>query len=280
MNKLILAKNRKVEFPKRIKLTEPDTLDNYIYNLDFEPGLITESGTNIDANLINLLQKNSVIDLKCDKVENTNISSNLEIEIDGLNEFSIFQGMKIILVMNKESLFSTPIHLSFIDNETEAGKYPVKFYNNGNLETLNNMPKGVYQLIFINDYFIVISSGGSNSSTSLSEKKVLLKDLFPFDPSFSNRSFNLSNISFEKSGIVSIDIIDYSSNRDQGIIKNICIPILLLENGYQTNLKIPNNNYGTCNLKLTLENGLTLQILNSMELHQRLFAISSIIQIF
>mgnify|MGYP003564525241 FL=1 len=59
MNKIILAKNRKVEFPKRIKLVEPDTLNNYIYDLEFEPGLITESGTNIDADLVNLLQKNS-----------------------------------------------------------------------------------------------------------------------------------------------------------------------------------------------------------------------------
>lgn len=278
MNKLILAKNRKVEFPKRIKLTEPDTLDNYIYNLDFEPGLITEPGTNIDANLINLLQKNSVIDIKCDKVENTNISSNLEIKIEGLKEFSIFQGMKIILVMNKEALFSTPVYLSFMDNEEEAGKYPVKFYNNGNLEILNNIPKGIYQLIFINDSFIVISSG-SNSSASLSEKKEVFKGLFPFDPSNSNSSFNLSDVSFEKSGIVSIDIIDYSFNKEQGIIKNICVPVLLLETGYETILKIPNNSYGSCNLKLTIDTGLTLEILYSMELFQRQFAISSIVQI-
>ncbi|MDR2879781.1 MAG: hypothetical protein LBV03_07705 [Fusobacteriales bacterium] len=85
MNKLISAKNRKVEFPKRIKLTEPDTLNNYIYDLEFDSGLITEPGTNIDVVLINLLQKNTISDLKCEKAEATEVNSNLKIEIYGLN---------------------------------------------------------------------------------------------------------------------------------------------------------------------------------------------------
>ena len=54
MNRLILAKNRKIEFPKSIKLTEQDTLNNYTYDLEFDPGLITELVTNIDADLVNL----------------------------------------------------------------------------------------------------------------------------------------------------------------------------------------------------------------------------------
>ena len=90
MNKIILAKNRKVEFPRRIKLTEPDTLNNYTYDLEFDPGLVTEAGTNLDANLVNLLQKNSLIDLKCNVVAETAVNSNLEIEIEGINEFVIF----------------------------------------------------------------------------------------------------------------------------------------------------------------------------------------------
>ena len=68
MNKLILAKNRKVEFPKRIKLTEPDTLNNYTYDLEFDPGLITEPGTNIDANLINLLQKMLILHIELESL--------------------------------------------------------------------------------------------------------------------------------------------------------------------------------------------------------------------
>ena len=159
MNKLILAKNRKVEFPRRIKLTEPDTLNNYIYDLEFDPGLITEPGTNIDADLINLLQKNTILDLKCEAVETTEVNSNLEIEIEGINEFSVFQGMKIILLMNTDSSSGKPLQLKFTDNNVENGIYPVKIYNNGTLETLNNMPKGVYQFIFIDDSFILISSG-------------------------------------------------------------------------------------------------------------------------
>ena len=159
MNKLILAKNRKVEFPKRIKLTEPDTLNNYTYDLEFDPGLITEPGTNIDADLINLLQKNTILDLKCETVETTEVNSNLEIEIEGINEFSVFQGMKIILLMNTNSSSGKPVQLKFTDNNEENGIYPIKIYNNGVLETLNNMPKGIYQFIFIDDSFILISSG-------------------------------------------------------------------------------------------------------------------------
>ena len=159
MNKLILAKNRKVEFPRRIKLTEPDTLNNYTYDLEFDPGLITEPGTNIDADLINLLQKNTILDLKCEKAETTEVNTNLEIEIEGINEFSVFQGMKIILLMKTDSSFEKPLQLKFMDNSEENGEYPVKIYNNGTLETLNNMPKGIYQFIFIDDSFIVISSG-------------------------------------------------------------------------------------------------------------------------
>ena len=113
MNKLILAKNRKVEFPRRIKLTEPDTLNNYTYDLEFDPGLITEPGTNIDADLINLLQKNTILDLKCEKAETTEVNSNLEIEIEGINEFSVFQGMKIILLMKTDSSFEKPLQLKF-----------------------------------------------------------------------------------------------------------------------------------------------------------------------
>ena len=159
MNKLILAKNRKVEFPRRIKLTEPDTLNNYTYDFEFDPGLITEPGTNIDADLINLLQKNTILDLKCEAVETTEVNSNLEIEIEGINEFSVFQGMKIILLMNTDSSSGKPLQLKFTDNNVENGIYPVKIYNNGTLETLNNMPKGIYQFIFIDDSFILISSG-------------------------------------------------------------------------------------------------------------------------
>ncbi len=161
MNKLILAKNRKVEFPKRIKLTEPDTLNNYTYDLEFDPGLITEPGTNIDADLINLLQKNTILDLKCEKAETTEVNSNLEIEIEGINEFSIFQGMKIILLMKTGSSFEKPLQLKFIDSGEENGIYPVKVYNNGILETLNNMPKGIYQFIFIDNSFILISTGSA-----------------------------------------------------------------------------------------------------------------------
>lgn len=159
MNKLILAKNRKVEFPRRIKLIEPDTLNNYTYDLEFDPGLITEPGTNIDADLINLLQKNTILDLKCETVETTEVNSNLEIEIEGINEFSVFQGMKIILLMNTNSSSGKPVQLKFTDNNEENGIYPIKIYNNGVLETLNNMPKGIYQFIFIDDSFILISSG-------------------------------------------------------------------------------------------------------------------------
>ena len=159
MNKLILAKNRKVEFPRRIKLTEPDTLNNYTYDLEFDPGLITEPGTNIDADLINLLQKNTILDLKCEAVETTEVNSNLEIEMEGINEFSVFQGMKIIVLMNTDSSSGKPLQLKFTDNNEENGIYPVKIYNNGTLETLNNMPKGIYQFIFIDDSFILISSG-------------------------------------------------------------------------------------------------------------------------
>ena len=159
MNKIILAKNRKVEFPRRIKLTEPDTLNNYTYDLEFDPGLITEPGTNIDADLINLLQKNTILDLKCEKAETTEVNSNLEIELEGINEFSVFQGMKIILLMKTDSSFEKPLQLKFMDNGEENGIYPAKIYNNGTLETLNNMPKGIYQFIFIDDSFIVISSG-------------------------------------------------------------------------------------------------------------------------
>ena len=159
MNKLILAKNRKVEFPRRIKLTEPDTLNNYTYDLEFDPGVITEPGTNIDADLINLLQKNTILDLKCETVETTEVNSNLEIEIEGINEFSVFQGMKIILLMNTDSSSGKPLQLKFTDNNEENGIYPVKIYNNGTLETLNNMPMGIYQFIFIDDSFILISSG-------------------------------------------------------------------------------------------------------------------------
>ena len=161
MNKLILAKNRKVEFPKRIKLTEPDTLNNYTYDLEFDPGLITEPGTNIDANLINLLQKNTIFDLKCEKAETTEVNSNLEIELEGINEFSVFQGMKIILLMKTDATFEKPLQLKFTDNGMENGVYPVKVYNNGILETLNNMPKGIYQFIFIDYSFILISSGSA-----------------------------------------------------------------------------------------------------------------------
>lgn len=164
MNRLILAKNRKVEFPKRIKLTEPDTLNNYIYDLEFDPGLITESGTNINADLINLLQKNTLLDLKCEVVINTDVNLNLEVEIEGINEFSVFQGMKIILIMKTDSSFEKPLQLKFMDNGEENGIYPVKIYNKGILETLDKMPQGIYQLIFIDDSFIVISSGSGQQA--------------------------------------------------------------------------------------------------------------------
>ena len=173
MNKLILAKNRKVEFPKRIKLTEPDTLNNYTYDLEFDPGLITEPGTNIDANLINLLQKNTILDLKCDKAETTEVNSNLEIELEGINEFSVFQGMKIILIMKTDSSFEKPLQLKFTDNTEENGFYPVKIYNNGVLETLNNMPQGIYQFIFIDSSFILISSGSAQKEEETNTREIL-----------------------------------------------------------------------------------------------------------
>ncbi|MDR2879780.1 MAG: hypothetical protein LBV03_07700 [Fusobacteriales bacterium] len=166
MNRIILAKNRKVEFPKRIKLTEPDTLNNYIYNLEFEPGLITEPGTNIDADLVNLLQKNSFIDVKCNIVSETEINSNLESELDGIAEFTIFQGMKIILVLETASSFNKPIQLKFKDAEDETNEIPVKNYNNGSLENVSNLPVGIYQMIYINDSFILISDTSSGGSIS------------------------------------------------------------------------------------------------------------------
>ena len=57
MNRLILAKNRKIEFPKSIKLTEQDTLNNYTYDLEFDPELITELVKNIDADLVKKKKK-------------------------------------------------------------------------------------------------------------------------------------------------------------------------------------------------------------------------------
>ncbi|MCP1225218.1 hypothetical protein [Sebaldella sp. S0638] len=175
MNKIILAKNRKVEFPKRIKLTEPDTLENYIYDLEFDPGLVTEPGTNIDANLVNLLQKNSFIDVKCNTISETEINSNLESELEGITEFTIFQGMKIILVLETASSFNKPIQLKFKDTEDETSEIPVKIYNNGALENVNNLPVGIYQMIYINGAFILISdtsSGGGSSSDLLYDEDV------------------------------------------------------------------------------------------------------------
>ena len=178
MNKIILAKNRKVEFPKRIKLTEPDTLENYIYDLEFDPGLVTEPGTNIDANLINLLQKNSFIDVKCESVTETEINSNLESELEGLYEFTIFQGMKIILVLETPSNFNKPVQIKFSDSENEIAEIPVKIYNNGLLENINNLPVGIYQMIYINGSFILISdtsSGGGSSSDILYDQDITLE---------------------------------------------------------------------------------------------------------
>ena len=168
MNKIILAKNRKVEFPKRIKLIEPDTLNNYIYDLEFEPGLITEPGTNIDADLVNLLQKNSFIDVKCNTVSETEINSNLESELDGITEFKVFQGMKIILVLETASSFNKPIQLKFKDVEDETTEIPLKIYNNGSLENVSNLPVGIYQMIYINGSFILISDTSSGDG-SISE---------------------------------------------------------------------------------------------------------------
>ena len=175
MNKIILAKNRKVEFPKRIKLTEPDTLNNYIYDLEFEPGLVTEPGTNIDAALVNLLQKNTFIDVKCNVISETEINSNLESELEGITEFTIFQGMKIILVLETASSFNKPMQLKFKDLEDETNEIPVKIYNNGLLESVNNLPVGIYQMIYINGSFILISdtsSGGGSSSDILFDQDV------------------------------------------------------------------------------------------------------------
>ena len=175
MNKIILAKNRKVEFPKRIKLTEPDTLNNYTYDLEFDPGLITEPGTNIDADLVNLLQKNSFIDVKCSAVSETEINSNLESELEGITEFTVFQGMKIILVLETASSFNKPLQLKFTDIEDETTEIPVKIYNNGTLENVNNLPVGIYQMIYINSSFILISdtsSGGGSSSDILYDQDV------------------------------------------------------------------------------------------------------------
>ena len=174
MNKIILAKNRKVEFPRRIKLTEPDTLNNYTYDLEFDPGLITEPGTNIDADLVNLLQKNSFIDVKCNSVSETEINSNLESELEGITEFIVFQGMKIILVLETESSFNKPIQLKFTDNDDETTEIPVKIYNNGLLENVSNLPVGIYQMIYISNSFILISdtSSGGTSSDILYDQDV------------------------------------------------------------------------------------------------------------
>ena len=166
MNKIILAKNRKVEFPKRVKLTEPDTLNNYTYDLEFDPGLITEPGTNIDADLVNLLQKNSFIDVKCNTVSETEINSNLEAELEGITEFTVFQGMKIILVLETASSFNKPIQLKFKDAEDETTEISVKIYNNESLENISNLPVGIYQMIYINSSFILISDTSSGGSSS------------------------------------------------------------------------------------------------------------------
>ena len=168
MNKIILAKNRKVEFPRRIKLTEPDTLNNYTYDLEFDPGLVTEAGTNLDANLVNLLQKNSLIDLKCNVVAETAVNSNLEIEIEGINEFVIFQGLKLILLLERNCEFNKPVQLKLTDHEDLVGEYAVKSYNNGTLEAVNSLKAGIYQLIYVNNNFILLS-GNSSSNNSSSE---------------------------------------------------------------------------------------------------------------
>ena len=234
MNKIILAKNRKVEFPKRIKLIEPDNLNTSIYDLEFEPGLITESGTNIDADLINLIQKNTFIDLKCEKLENTEVNSNLQVELEGINTFSVFQGMKIILLMNLDSVFDKPLQISFIDNNEESNKYPIKLYNNGHLETLNNMPKGIYQLIYIDNSFIVISSGSESKQEQNSSIILWQGTKYIADGDYVN--CNLENIFAS----VNIDncMLVINIVHDYGVCVDIMIPSATLTFG-GFNIAIP-----------------------------------------
>lgn len=236
MNRLILAKNRRVEFPRRIKLTDPDTLNNSTYDLEFDPGLITEPGTNIDADLINLLQKNTVIDVKCETITSTEVNSNLLIELDGINEFSIFQGMKIILLLKENSDYNKPIQLNFTDNDEENGKYPVKVYSSGELTSLNNLPKGIYHMIFIDDTFIVTSSHGGDSSGS--SKTVLWEGRQPLaDGDFVN--CRLSSIFSQNDPKSSNLIINITTPSNFSV--DILIPVSMLESsGF--NITIPSSN--------------------------------------
>ena len=247
MNKIILAKNRKVEFPKRIKLTEPDTLENYIYDLEFDPGLVTEPGTNIDANLVNLLQKNSFIDVKCNNIFETEINSNLEYELEGITEFTIFQGMKIILVLETASSFNKPIQLKFKDTEDETSEIPVKIYNNGALENINNLPVGIYQMIYVNGSFILISdtsSGGGSSSDVLFDQEITL-----FGPDEDISSEVETNIYIpDKYKFVSIII-----QQAQSKLGNIYARELLEAGGYNFFNLLPTN-YGDNDVSVNIRN--------------------------
>ena len=110
-------------------------------------------------------KKNAILDLKCEKAEITEVNSNLEIELEEINEFSIFQRMKIILLMKTDASFEKPMQLKFTDNNELNG-----VYNNRILETLNNMSKGIYQFIFIDNLFILISPGSAQQEEKNTRK--------------------------------------------------------------------------------------------------------------
>ncbi len=280
MNKIILAKNRKVEFPRRVKLTEPDTLNNYTYDLEFDPGLVTEAGTNLDANLVNLLQKNTFIDLKCNHITPISINTNLEVEIDGLNEFTVFQGLKLILVLEETSNFNLPIQLKILDNSEEVGIYPVKIYNEGTLKTVDNLAKGVYQLIYINDSFILISAGSSaGSAKALTTKNSLYSGTFNLETPRQGMIYNIGSLNMQNYGMTGIEIRRTMNGALGPKLLDLCIPTILFKNGYEAILKDPNSTYATCTIKITIDGGANLQVISAFEFQGIQAAVTSIYQV-
>ena len=279
MNKIILAKNRKVEFPRRVKLTEPDTLNNYTYDLEFDPGLVTEAGTNLDANLVNLLKKNTFIDLKCNHITPTSVNTNLEVEIEGLNEFAVFQGLKLILVLEEASNFNLPLQLKLLDADDEVGIHPVKVYNEGTLKTVDNLAKGVYQLMYINDSFILISTGSSGSAKALTTKNSLYSGIFNFDATRPGPIYDLGSLNMQNFGMTGIEIKKMMNGVPGAKLLDLCIPTILFKNGYEVTLKDPNFSYASCTLKITINGGANIQIISSMEFQSIQTAVTSIYQV-
>ena len=69
-------------------------------------------------------------------------------------------------------LFITSCTYTKVDETTEI---PLKIYNNGSLENVSNLPVGIYQMIYINGSFILISdtsSGGGSISEILYDQDV------------------------------------------------------------------------------------------------------------